>query len=42
MKANNENPGKILDQAIEEIRNAPVSAEAVEKAAAKVRHRLKE
>ena len=42
MKANNENPGKILDQAIEEIRNAPVSAEAVEKAAAKVRHRLQE
>jgi hypothetical protein len=42
MKPNNENPGKILDRAIEEIRNAPISAEAIDQAAANVRHRLQE
>jgi len=42
MKPNMENPGKILDRAIDEIRNAPVSAEAIEQAAANVRQRLQE
>ena len=42
MKPNKENPGKILDRAIEEIRNAPVSAEAIDQAAASVRYRLQE
>ncbi|HET9216385.1 MAG TPA: FecR domain-containing protein [Terriglobia bacterium] len=42
MKPNNENTGKILDRAIEEIRNAPVSAEDIDRAAANVRHRLQE
>jgi hypothetical protein len=43
MKPNNkENPGKILDRAIEEIRNAQVSEQAMDQAAANVRHRLQE
>jgi hypothetical protein len=42
MKPNKENPGKILDQAIVEIRNAPVSEEAIAQAAANVRQRLQE
>jgi hypothetical protein len=42
MKPNKENPGEILDRAIEEIRKAPVSAEAIEQAAANVRYRLQE
>ena len=40
MKPNKENPGQILDRAIDEIRKAPVSAEAIDQAAANVRHRL--
>ena len=42
MKPNKENPAKILDQAIDAIRQAPVSADAVEQAAERVRHRLQE
>jgi len=42
MKPNKENPGKILDRALEEIRTAPVSEEAIEQAAANVRQRLQE
>jgi FecR protein/Putative zinc-finger len=42
MKRNTENPGRILNQAIDEIRNAPVSAEQMEQAAVKVRQRLQE
>jgi hypothetical protein len=42
MKPNSENPGKILDHAINEIRNAPIPAEAVDQAAANVRYRLQE
>ena len=42
MKPNNENPGKILDQAIEEIRNSSLAASQVEQASANVRYRLQE
>jgi len=42
MKPNKENPGEILDRAIQEIRNEPVSAEAIDQAAANVRYRLQE
>jgi len=42
MKPNKENPGKILDRAIDEIRNTPVSADAIDQAAANVRYRLQE
>ena len=42
MKQNTENPGKILDQAIDEIRNAPVMPEELEQASANVRLRLQE
>src|SRR5688572_19988568 len=42
MKPKKENPGNILDRAIDEIRNAPVSAEDIQQAAANVRHRLQE
>ena len=42
MKCNKENPGKILDQAIEGIRNSSASPEQVEQASANVRRRLQE
>jgi len=42
MKPNNENPGKILDRAIDEIRNAPIPADAINQAAGNVRLRLQE
>src|SRR5678815_4845893 len=42
MKPNKESPGKILDRAIDEIRNTPVSADAIDQAAANVRYRLQE
>jgi hypothetical protein len=42
MKPNKENPGEILDRAIDEIRKTPVSAEAIDQAAANVRYRLQE
>jgi len=42
MKPNQENPGRILDRAIDEIRNAPIAAEDIERAAANVRDRLQE
>lgn len=42
MKRNTENPGRILNQAIQEIRNTSVSAEEVEQASARARQRLQD
>src|SRR5678815_1571939 len=42
MKPNEQNPGKILDQAIQEIRNAAIPPSEMEQASANVRHRLQE
>jgi hypothetical protein len=42
MKPNEQNPGKILDRAIQEIRNAAIPPSEIEQASANVRHRLQE
>jgi hypothetical protein len=42
MKRNTENPGKILDQAIDEVRRASVSPEEMAQASARVLHRMRE
>ena len=42
MKPNEQNPGKILDQAIQDIRNAAIPSSEMEQASANVRHRLQE
>jgi uncharacterized cupin superfamily protein len=42
MNPNNQKPGEILDQAVQEIRNAPLDPNQLEQASANVRHRLQE